>query len=337
MLIKDHWYPMCPATRLGSDQPLAAQIGEYKLVAFRDENGTAVVMLDRCPHRGVPLSLGRVSDGKISCRYHGWEIAPSGNLVSVPAHPDQPIPKCAVPKFNAVEAYHYIWVWIAGNHETPTHQPYLRGIQSGEWMQWSCVWEVNTIAAVENNLDAAHVPFSHSDSYPLRGQGSDEVPEMVYNDLVCEVDHDSVVVWGPGGKLPPVPDFETTDAQGMRFELPFRNYVWPAGRSARAIYNWVPLSDSSCRLEFMMQAGKHPEGPVVVSLQDGEPYIPSQDRVLLEAAQSMNWQSGDEQPHFKSVESDKPAHFARNIMKRAIRGGEMSPVQPKRFNVSCWG
>ena len=161
VLIKDHWYPMCPATRLGSDQPLAAQIGEYKLVAFRDENGTAVVMLDRCPHRGVPLSLGRVSDGKISCRYHGWEIAPSGNLVSVPAHPDQAIPKCAVPKFNAVEAYHYIWVWIAGNHETPTHQPYLRGIQSGEWMQWSCVWEVNTIAAIENNLDAAHVPFSH--------------------------------------------------------------------------------------------------------------------------------------------------------------------------------
>ena len=118
-----------------------------------------------------------------------------------------------------------------------------------------------------------------------------------------------------GRKQRPPPDFETTASMGMRFELPFRNYVWAGGRTARAIYNWVPLDNESCRLEFMVQQGAEPSGPVSIVLRDGEPHVPSQDRVLLEAAQRLNWVEGDEKPYFKSVPSDQPAHFARNIMK----------------------
>jgi|TARA_B100001939_G_scaffold345453_1_gene362039 phenylpropionate dioxygenase-like ring-hydroxylating dioxygenase large terminal subunit len=337
MLIQNHWYPVCPSERLKSDKPVSAQIGKYALVAFRDRVGKPVVMLDRCPHRGVPLSLGRVHDGKIACRYHGWQIAADGALVGVPAHPDEAVPNCSVPTFEAVESSHYLWAWISDTGVRPSYQPALRGIQHGEWHQYTCVWQVNIIAAVENNLDASHVPFSHADTYPLRGDGTDEVPDMVFNDLRCEVDHQSVVVWGPGRKQRPPPDFETTASMGMRFELPFRNYVWAAGRTARAIYNWVPLDNESCRLEFMVQQGAEPSGPVSIVLRDGEPYVPSQDRVLLEAAQRLNWVEGDEKPYFKSVPSDQPAHFARNIMKRALRGDGLSAQAPKQFNVSCWG
>jgi phenylpropionate dioxygenase-like ring-hydroxylating dioxygenase large terminal subunit len=42
-------------------------------------------LLNRCPHRGVPLSEGNQQfPGTISCPYHGWTFDLAGNLVGVP-------------------------------------------------------------------------------------------------------------------------------------------------------------------------------------------------------------------------------------------------------------
>ena len=67
MLIKDRWYIACPSARLASDKPFPFQVGDRKLVAFRDQEGAPQVLDDRCPHRAVPLSLGRLEQGKLSC------------------------------------------------------------------------------------------------------------------------------------------------------------------------------------------------------------------------------------------------------------------------------
>ena len=39
---------------------------------------------DWCPHRGAPLSLGRVVDGKLICGYHGLEMGHDGKPVAMP-------------------------------------------------------------------------------------------------------------------------------------------------------------------------------------------------------------------------------------------------------------
>jgi hypothetical protein len=63
MLIRDHWYIGCASAQLGPDKgPYATQIGGKPIVIFRDREHQAHALLDRCCHRGLPLS--RCSQGR---------------------------------------------------------------------------------------------------------------------------------------------------------------------------------------------------------------------------------------------------------------------------------
>jgi phenylpropionate dioxygenase-like ring-hydroxylating dioxygenase large terminal subunit len=54
-------------------------------VLFRDDAGKPHALLNRCCHRGVQLSLGKVVDGAIACRYHGWRYDGSGRCIHIPS------------------------------------------------------------------------------------------------------------------------------------------------------------------------------------------------------------------------------------------------------------
>src|SRR5688572_22963373 len=70
-----HWFIACRSRDLAARKPLATTLFGTPLVMFRDEHGKAGTLLDRCPHRNVPLSLGDViKDGTLRCPYHGWRF-----------------------------------------------------------------------------------------------------------------------------------------------------------------------------------------------------------------------------------------------------------------------
>ncbi|RZF63451.1 Rieske (2Fe-2S) protein [Sphingomonas populi] len=67
------WWPLALSEALKSDKPLGVSLGGRPIVLWRDAQGEPRAMIDQCPHRRVPLSLGRVtSDGLLQCGYHGW-------------------------------------------------------------------------------------------------------------------------------------------------------------------------------------------------------------------------------------------------------------------------
>ena len=56
-----------------ANKPVALRVGEQEIVVFRDATRRVHAFEDRCPHRRVPLSLGRVTpEGVLQCMYHGW-------------------------------------------------------------------------------------------------------------------------------------------------------------------------------------------------------------------------------------------------------------------------
>ena len=67
--LPQHWFILCTSRELGT-RPLARTLQGTPLVLFRDGRGRPAALLDRCPHRNVPLSLGRVRDGQLECNYH---------------------------------------------------------------------------------------------------------------------------------------------------------------------------------------------------------------------------------------------------------------------------
>lgn len=90
-----------------------------ELVIWRG-HGAAHVWEDRCPHRGMRLSLGFVRDNSLNCLYHGWQYGASSSCIRIPAHPDLTV--SATIKANAYEAAEaggLVWVRFGGSSPLP--------------------------------------------------------------------------------------------------------------------------------------------------------------------------------------------------------------------------
>lgn len=78
------WWPVASSTELGK-QAVPVSLGGNRIALFRDCDGVAKALLDRCPHRRMPLSLGKVVDGGLlQCGYHGWSFDGAGSCALIP-------------------------------------------------------------------------------------------------------------------------------------------------------------------------------------------------------------------------------------------------------------
>ena len=68
------WVRVC---RLEDIPPLGARVvrrEEGDIAVFRTAGDEVFALLDRCPHKGGPLSQGIVHGNKVACPLHGWNI-----------------------------------------------------------------------------------------------------------------------------------------------------------------------------------------------------------------------------------------------------------------------
>jgi nitrite reductase/ring-hydroxylating ferredoxin subunit len=80
----DTWCPLLKSGELKNNTILRVEFLGRMLAVFRGADGTLAALVDRCPHRGVELSLGRVCGHAIQCAYHGWKVDANGRVVSAP-------------------------------------------------------------------------------------------------------------------------------------------------------------------------------------------------------------------------------------------------------------
>src|SRR6266446_6615201 len=134
-MIRNYWYIACASSRLKSE-PLPLRVHDQEVVLFRDSTGVAHALLDRCCHRGVRLSLGKVTDAGIACGYHGWEYDGAGKCIHIPSLVSgREIPAAfGVPAFYVCERDSYIWIWIG--EKQPAEAPHI-DLVGQEWMQGS--------------------------------------------------------------------------------------------------------------------------------------------------------------------------------------------------------
>jgi len=101
----DHWQPIMFSRRL-KDKPVSIGLPEQEIVVFRTAEGALGALANRCPHRGMRLSHGRIENDRLTCPYHGWSYDTGGKGVS-PGNPKFNI--CAT-SFETAEKYSMIWV-----------------------------------------------------------------------------------------------------------------------------------------------------------------------------------------------------------------------------------
>src|SRR5580698_2971454 len=112
-----HWYPIALSREIETG-PVAVKLLDELLVVYRLD-GQVVVANDLCPHRGVPLSMGR-HDGKgIACAYHGLRFGTEGRCNMIPAQPNQAIPeKLHLRTYPVHESYGLIWTCLRPDSDT---------------------------------------------------------------------------------------------------------------------------------------------------------------------------------------------------------------------------
>ncbi|WP_437312662.1 Rieske 2Fe-2S domain-containing protein [Sorangium sp. So ce385] len=316
MFLREYWYVACPSSQLG-DAPRAVRVLDQDIVVFRGDGRRPRALADRCCHRGVRLSLGRVTRGELACGYHGWRYGGGGACVHIPSLAGgRRVPeRCGVPAFPCAEQDGYVWVWLGGDGGgAPPPVPGIEGFAAHRWDQGSVELGCASAKGLENNLDWCHPAFAHPWTHwqfytaLLRGL-REELLEM-------RPTPDGMTLRGPiredggaAGRRSP----ETL----LSFKLPDRVEVRSLGGPARRIVlHFVPTAADRCRLEWMI-ARALPFG-ARARFRREEPAILRQDRVLMESAEAAAAGQGDLREHH--VEADAPALLLRRILEWAARG-----------------
>lgn len=301
----DEWYAVARSEDCVPGALLEATLFERRLVIWRGEGEGATVeaWLDRCPHRGVPLSLGRVTGDTLTCMYHGWVFEQDGRCSSIPAQPDRPRPTTACARrFQCCEKWGLIWVSLG---KAPAAMPSFPEAEDPAFetvVYGPYVCAASPFRVMENAFDYSHVAFMHRDSI---GGGDPRVPPY---EAVLEADGLHIGQYsvrstdaGPGGG-------RDVDASYVihvcRPHLAYYNKTVPAGRNAQ-IFTASPVSEFDCRV-WGVAAMDH--------AFDAEAFRHFQDRVWSEdvVAVESQWpkplpllpRRSDEPPHEVHLKAD---------------------------------
>lgn len=154
------WTPVLDSSKLES-APVAVRVGGENLVFFRGRVGPAA-LLDRCPHRGVALSLGRVRDGCLECPFHGWRFDESGAARFVPWNPEARTGLLSAVSLPVAEAGGLVWLYTAPGFDAPPLPQIAQVLASrSRSVVKEQVVKTHWSRVMENVLDAPHLPFVH--------------------------------------------------------------------------------------------------------------------------------------------------------------------------------
>jgi vanillate O-demethylase monooxygenase subunit len=164
MYPKNAWYVAATPNEI-DEKPLGRTICGEKIAFFRGPEGVVAAVENFCPHRGAPLSLGYVSEGKLVCGYHGLHMGCNGKTVSMPGQRVQGFP--AVRSYPVEERYGFIWVWpgdaALADKATIPHQEWY---DNPEWAFGGGLFHIacDYRLMIDNLMDLTHETYVHSTS-----------------------------------------------------------------------------------------------------------------------------------------------------------------------------
>jgi phenylpropionate dioxygenase-like ring-hydroxylating dioxygenase large terminal subunit len=163
-MIRNQWYVVLESGEVGDKPVGVTRLGE-KMVFWRDQAGAVRAAVDRCPHRGVALSVGKVIDGNIQCPFHGFEYDSSGQCVLIPANGRGGVIPNAMRlnSYSTFEKYGLIWLWWGNPAPENLPEPeFFENLDDSFYYDSARdPWDAHYSRVIENQLDVVHLPFVH--------------------------------------------------------------------------------------------------------------------------------------------------------------------------------
>lgn len=157
----DYWYPVEYDRAVKPGQVIEVVFWKRPIAVFRGADGALRAIDNRCAHRQLKLSKGRVDGCNLVCMYHGWGHDGAGRVVDIPHDTfGRGIPNARVGHYPVAERYGLIWIFpgdpaLAGVRSIP-EIPELTGPS-----RWGCVpvdaeWRGHHSMIIDNVSDFTH-------------------------------------------------------------------------------------------------------------------------------------------------------------------------------------
>jgi vanillate O-demethylase monooxygenase subunit len=160
--IRNAWYLAAWSKDIRVAELTARVILDQPLVIFRDATCQVRALLDRCPHRSVPLHLGKLIDGVLECAYHGLRFDGSGACILNPHGATIP-QRARVKAYSVVEHAGGVWIWMG---EEAARQAELPPCDELDYRKYYVAYDyfplsASYLLAIDNILDLSHLQFLH--------------------------------------------------------------------------------------------------------------------------------------------------------------------------------
>ncbi|MES2977334.1 MAG: aromatic ring-hydroxylating dioxygenase subunit alpha [Pseudomonadota bacterium] len=301
--LKNAWYVAALSPDVGRGLKPVKILGE-QIVLYRMQNGQAVALEDACPHRKLPLSMGRIKGDAVECGYHGLTFNCAGQCIDAATQERIP-PLAKVRSYPVQDRYGLLWIWmgeaeranpdtilkIEGYGESPWHTTH------GDHLLCAC----NYLWLVDNLLDPSHVAWVHRTSFA--GAGTDNTP------LQLDVSDEGVISsrWmldqPPPPFYAPLVQFTGNADRLQHYEVRYpshainRSVYAPAGKGGpgkeldpatyvMVSYNFLTPIDDDHTMYFWLQhcnTDAHDDGVTVRAAAAAAKTAFEEDRVILEA------------------------------------------------------
>lgn len=166
MFLRNSWY-VAAWDREVTRAPLARTLLNESIVFYRTGDGAAVALEDRCCHRHLPLSMGKVEGDRLRCGYHGLLFDAGGRCVEIPGQAAIP-PQARVRAYPLHEKFGWVWIWMGEPAKAdPALIPNWWWAEHAEWaftkpdmIPVKCNYQL----IADNVLDVTHLAYVHAGS-----------------------------------------------------------------------------------------------------------------------------------------------------------------------------
>ncbi|MCY7334084.1 MAG: Rieske 2Fe-2S domain-containing protein [Pseudanabaena sp. CAN_BIN31] len=187
------WYPVFYIEDLDKTKPAKFTLLERDLVIWWDRHTNAWKAFDdRCPHRLVPLSEGRIAeDGLLECPYHGWAFKGDGSCDRIPQQPEggtaHNSKRACASALPTAERQGLLFVYAGKPENAPNIKiPIVEPLETDteKWTLFGTFRDLpyDALTLLENVLDASHLPFTHHKSVGNRANAAPMVLEVLETD-----------------------------------------------------------------------------------------------------------------------------------------------------------
>ena len=155
------WYVAGFSKEILPGAMLARRILDHPLLLLRKVDGTLAAMLDRCPHRFAPLSMGTFDGETVACRYHGLGFGGNGACAH---NPHGPTAGLKVPTWPVCEQDGLVWVWPGQAEASEAVSPprYQLLDETTAFVRHGYIHgKADYRLMIDNILDLSHIEFLH--------------------------------------------------------------------------------------------------------------------------------------------------------------------------------